>query len=52
VSPGPRRPRGAPARIERCFRDVHTATQHGALAARTLDLVGPVRLGVDPQGLL
>jgi indole-3-acetate monooxygenase len=39
-------------RIERCFRDVHTATQHGALAARTLDLVGQVRLGVDPQGLL
>jgi len=39
-------------RIERCFRDVHTASQHGALAARTLDLVGQVRLGVDPQGLL
>lgn len=39
-------------RIERCFRDVHTATQHGALAARTLELVGQVRLGVDPQGLL
>jgi hypothetical protein len=24
----------------------------GAVAARTLDLVGQVRLGVDPQGLL
>ena len=39
-------------RIERCFRDVHTATQHGALAPRTLELVGRVRLGLDPQGLL
>lgn len=39
-------------RIERCFRDVHTATQHGALAPWTLELVGRVRLGLDPQGLL
>ena len=31
-------------RIERCFRDVHTATQHGALAPRTLELVGQARL--------
>ena len=30
--------------IERCFRDVHTATQHGALAPRTLELVGQARL--------
>ena len=40
------------SRIERCFRDVHTATQHGALAPRTLELVGQVRLGVDAPGLL
>ncbi|HEX4994779.1 MAG TPA: hypothetical protein VFX87_07415 [Methylomirabilota bacterium] len=39
-------------RIERCFRDVHTATPHGALAPRTLELVGQARLGVDSQGLL
>ena len=39
-------------RIERCFRDVHTATQHGALAPRTLEVVGRVLLGLDPQGLL
>jgi alkylation response protein AidB-like acyl-CoA dehydrogenase len=39
-------------RIERCFRDVHTATQHGALAPRTLELVGQARLGVDSPGLL
>jgi len=39
-------------RIERCFRDVHTATQHGALAPNTLEVVGRVLLGLDPQGLL
>jgi hypothetical protein len=39
-------------RIERCFRDVHTAAQHGALAPRTLELVGQVRLGGDSPGLL
>ena len=39
-------------RIERCFRDVHTAAQHGALAPRTLELVGQMRLGVDSPGLL
>ena len=36
-------------RIERCFRDVHAATQHGALAPRTLEQVGQARLGVDPR---
>jgi len=39
-------------RIERCFRDVHAATQHGALAPRTLEVVGRVLLGLDPQRLL
>jgi alkylation response protein AidB-like acyl-CoA dehydrogenase len=34
-------------RIERCFRDVHAATQHGALAPRTLEQVGRARLGAD-----
>jgi indole-3-acetate monooxygenase len=39
-------------RLERAFRDVHTATQHGALAPQTLEVVGRVLLGLDPQGLL
>ncbi len=39
-------------RIERCFRDVHTAAQHGALAPRTLELVGQARLGMGSPGLL
>lgn len=39
-------------RIERCFRDVHAATLHGALAPRTLELVGRVLLGLDTRGLL
>jgi hypothetical protein len=38
-------------RIERCFRDVHTAAQHTALASRTLEVVGQARLGVDSPGL-
>ncbi len=33
-------------RLERCFRDVHTATQHGALAQKTLELVGRLSLGL------
>jgi len=39
-------------RIERCFRDVHTAAQHAALAPRTLELVGQARLGLDAPDLL
>ena len=39
-------------RIERCFRDVHTAAQHGALAPRTLELVGQARLGMGSPALL
>ncbi|HXA93958.1 MAG TPA: acyl-CoA dehydrogenase family protein [Candidatus Dormibacteraeota bacterium] len=38
--------------LERCFRDVHTATQHVALAPRTLEVVGRVLFGMEPQGLL
>jgi indole-3-acetate monooxygenase len=38
-------------RIARCFRDVHTAAQHSALAPRTLELVGQARLGVGAPGL-
>ena len=37
--------------IERRFRDVHVATQHVALAPRTLEVAGRVLLGLEPQGL-
>ncbi len=39
------------AGIERRFRDVHVATQHVALAPRTLEVAGRVLLGLDPQGI-
>jgi len=39
------------AGIERRFRDVHVATQHVALAPRTLEVAGRVLLGLEPQGL-
>lgn len=33
--------------IQRCFRDVHVATQHAMVAERTYELVGRVALGLD-----
>lgn len=39
------------AGIERRFHDVHVATQHVALAPRTLEVAGRVLLGLDPQGI-
>ena len=39
------------AGLERRFRDVHVATQHVALAPRTLEVAGRVLLGLDPQGI-
>lgn len=39
------------AGLERRFRDVHVATQHVALAPRTLEVAGRVRLGLDPRGI-
>ena len=38
-------------RVLRRFRDVHVATQHVALAPRTLEVAGRVLLGLDPQGI-
>jgi indole-3-acetate monooxygenase len=33
--------------LQRCFRDVHTATQHVMVSPRTLELAGKVLLGVE-----
>jgi alkylation response protein AidB-like acyl-CoA dehydrogenase len=38
--------------LERCFRDIHVATQHVAVAPKTLEVVGRVYLGMEPQGLI
>ena len=35
-------------RLERCFRDVHAATQHIAVATSNYELSGRVLLGLDP----
>jgi len=32
--------------LQRCFRDVHVATQHGMVAPRTLEPLGRMRLGL------
>jgi alkylation response protein AidB-like acyl-CoA dehydrogenase len=37
--------------IPRCFRDVHAATQHLMVTPATLEAVGRVRLGIDPDGI-
>jgi alkylation response protein AidB-like acyl-CoA dehydrogenase len=34
--------------LERCFRDVHVATQHIAVSSTSLELSGRVILGLDP----
>jgi alkylation response protein AidB-like acyl-CoA dehydrogenase len=38
--------------LQRCFRDVHVATQHLMVAQPTYEVVGKVMLGIDPQTLL
>jgi alkylation response protein AidB-like acyl-CoA dehydrogenase len=38
--------------LQRCFRDVHVATQHLMVAQPTLEAVGKVLLNVDPKTLL
>ncbi|MEQ8860903.1 MAG: acyl-CoA dehydrogenase family protein [Pseudomonadales bacterium] len=38
--------------LQRCFRDVHVATQHIMVAQPTYEVVGKVLLGIDPKTLL
>jgi alkylation response protein AidB-like acyl-CoA dehydrogenase len=38
--------------LQRCFRDVHVATQHIMVAQPTYEVVGKVALGIDPRTLL
>ncbi|MGO9846689.1 MAG: hypothetical protein ACLPKT_08850 [Methylocella sp.] len=35
-------------RFERCFRDIHAATQHIGLTTNNYELAGRVLFGVDP----
>jgi alkylation response protein AidB-like acyl-CoA dehydrogenase len=37
------------SRLERCFRDVHVATQHVAVALSNIEMVGQYRLGLGLQ---
>ncbi|MDQ2650799.1 MAG: hypothetical protein M3Z03_14780, partial [Actinomycetota bacterium] len=36
--------------LPRCFRDIHVVTQHLLVSPPTLEGVGRVRLGIDPEG--
>ncbi len=38
--------------LQRCFRDVHVATQHIMVAQPTYEVVGRVRLGLEPRSPL
>ena len=38
--------------LQRCFRDVHVATQHIMVAQPTYEVVGKVALGIDPHTML
>jgi alkylation response protein AidB-like acyl-CoA dehydrogenase len=38
--------------LQRCFRDVHVATQHLMVAQPIYEVVGKVALGIDPKTLL
>lgn len=38
--------------LQRCFRDVHVATQHIMVAQPTFEVVGRVELGLDPKSML
>ena len=38
--------------LQRCFRDVHVATQHLMVAQPTYEVIGKVLLGIDPKTML
>jgi alkylation response protein AidB-like acyl-CoA dehydrogenase len=38
--------------LQRCFRDVHTATQHAMVAPPTLETIGSVLLGQETDTTL
>jgi alkylation response protein AidB-like acyl-CoA dehydrogenase len=38
--------------LQRCFRDVHTATQHAMVAPPTLEVIGSVLLGLETEAPL
>ncbi len=40
------------SKLERCFRDLHAATQHGIVSDSAYDQAGQVRLGIHPTSLL
>ncbi len=37
------------SKLQRCFRDVHVATQHIMVAQPTYEVIGKVALGLDPK---
>jgi alkylation response protein AidB-like acyl-CoA dehydrogenase len=37
--------------LQKCFRDVHVTTQHIMVAQPTYEVIGKVRLGIDPKTL-
>ena len=40
------------SKLERCFRDIHAATQHGMVSDSAYEQPGQVRLGIRPTSLL
>ena len=40
------------SKLERCFRDIHAATQHGMVSDSAYEQAGQVRLAIRPTSLL
>jgi len=41
-----------PSRLERAWRDVHTASQHVLLSVGRVEVIGRLLLGLDPGSLV